>query len=45
MVLIGIVVFIVIIVLLIGVVGGFFLVCKYMKDYLEKNFFVNEDML
>lgn len=41
----GIVVLIAIIALLIGAVGGFFLACKYMKDYLEKNPPVNEDML
>ncbi|NVE07857.1 YneF family protein [Enterococcus faecium] len=41
----GIVVLIAIIALLIGAVGGFFLARKYMKDYLEKNPPVNEDML
>ncbi len=30
---------------LIGAVSGFFLARKYMKDYLEKNPPVNEDML
>ena len=41
----GIVVLIAIIALLIGAVGGFFLARKDMKDYLEKNPPVNEDML
>lgn len=40
-----IVVFIALIAALLGAVGGFFLARKYMKDYLEKNPPVNEDML
>ena len=41
----GIVVLIAVIALLIGAIGGFFFARKYMKDYLEKNPPVNEDML
>lgn len=41
----GIVVFIAIVALLIGAIGGFFFARKYMKDYLEKHPPVNEDML
>ena len=31
--------------LILGLVGGFFLARKYMMDYLEKNPPINEDML
>lgn len=41
----GIVVLIAIIALLIGAIGGFFFARKYMKDCLEKNPPVNEEML
>ncbi|KAF1304908.1 MULTISPECIES: YneF family protein [Enterococcus] len=41
----GIVILIAVVALVIGAVGGFFLARKYMKDYLEKNPPVNEDML
>lgn len=41
----GIVVVIAFIALLVGAVGGFFLARKYMKDYLEKNPPINEEML
>ena len=36
---------IVVIAVLLGAVGGFFLARKYMQDYLKKNHPVNEDML
>lgn len=41
----GIVILIAVVALLVGAVGGFFLARKYMKDYLEKNPPVNEEML
>lgn len=31
-----------VVVLFIGVVFGFFIVCKYMMSYLKKNLFINE---
>lgn len=40
-----IVVLIALVAALLGAVGGFFLARKYMKDYLEKNPPVNEEML
>lgn len=42
---IGMIVLFILIGLLIGAVGGFFLARKYMQDYLKKNPPVNEDML
>ena len=41
----GMVIFIAIIALIIGAVGGFFAARKYMESYLKKNPPVNEDML
>ncbi|WEG74047.1 YneF family protein [Vagococcus intermedius] len=41
----GLVVLFVIIALILGAVGGFFLARKYMEDYLKKNPPINEDML
>lgn len=41
----GLVVFIALIALLLGAVGGFFLARKYMQDYFKKNPPINEDML
>lgn len=40
-----VVVLLIIIALLLGAVGGFFLARKYMQNYLEKNPPINEDML
>ena len=41
----GWVVLIAVVALSLGAVGGFFLARKYMKDYLEKNPPINEEML
>ncbi|MGX7200532.1 YneF family protein [Enterococcus nangangensis] len=39
------VVLIAVVAAILGAVGGFFLARKYMKDYLEKNPPINEEML
>lgn len=41
----GWVILIAVLALILGAVGGFFLARKYMKDYLEKNPPINEEML
>lgn len=41
----GLVILLVVVALILGAVGGFFLARKYMEDYLKKNPPVNEDML
>ncbi|MFV0558391.1 MAG: YneF family protein [Enterococcus sp.] len=41
----GIVILIAFIALIVGATGGFFLARRYMKNYLEKNPPVNEEML
>lgn len=41
----GVLVLIVVIALLVGAVGGFFIARKYMQDYLKKNPPINEDII
>ena len=41
----GLDILLVVVALILGAVGGFFLARKYMEDYLKKNPPVNEDML
>ncbi|SFH67345.1 YneF family protein [Pisciglobus halotolerans] len=41
----GLAVFLIILALLAGLAGGFFIARKYMMDYFKKNPPVNEDML
>ncbi len=41
----GWVILLVILALILGAVGGFFLARKYMKDYLKQNPPINEEML
>lgn len=42
---VGLLVLIIVISLILGAVGGFFLARKYMEDYLQKNPPISEDML
>lgn len=41
---IWLVIIFIVVVLILGLIGGFFLVRKYMMDYLKKNLLINEEM-